>query len=84
MITEAQKQTIAYQYLTSQLMPANSIVALKELRQILDENKTNCFQHARTWQSKALILFLYDQVFGQLSEKDNLDEYQALCKEIES
>ena len=83
MITETEKNTIAYQYLTSQIMPANSIVALTELRIQLDDNKTNCLQHARNWQTKALILFLYDQVFGQLSEKDNLEEYEALCKEIE-
>lgn len=82
-ITEKEKATIAYHYLSSQVMPANSIVALRELREELDKNQTNCLQHARNWKTKALVLFLLDQIFGQLTI-DAMDQYQALVKEVDS
>ena len=75
------KKTIAYQYLTSQVMPCNSIVALRELRQELDKAQTNCLDHAQNWKTKALILFLADQVYGQLG-LDTFKEYSSLVKEI--
>jgi len=82
MITEDEKRSLAYHYLSSQIMPANSIVALNELRQELDTANTNCLQHARNWKTKALVLFLLDQVFGQLTI-DTMDQYSALVKEVE-
>ena len=81
------KASIAYSYLTCPITPVNSRRACYELLETLELAGTNSLNipSARdSPQAKALVLFLVNQIWGDLATVDTFREYETLLKDVET
>jgi len=68
-----------------QSLPVNSKAMINRLREIMDENQTNCLQELKDdWATKTVLWMLMSQVFGQLAKIDLLELWSDLYKEYNS
>jgi len=66
-------------------LPCNSRAMLNRLRELMDENGSNCLSDDRQRDDvriKAVLWLLNGQVYGQCARIDMCDEYAAITKAL--
>jgi hypothetical protein len=65
-------------------LPCNSLAMLARLRELLEDNKTNCLSDCRQdARIKAVLWLLNSQVFGQLATIEMCEEWTQLNRDLQ-